>query len=44
MKNFTMTLSFFLCFTLVADDHIDKKETMKDNEISEHENLTHAHI
>ncbi len=30
MKNFTMTLSFFLCFTLVADDHIDKKETMKD--------------
>ena len=30
MKNFTMILSFFLCFTLVADDHIDKKETMKD--------------
>ena len=29
MKNFTIILSFFLCFTLVADDHKDKKETMK---------------
>ena len=30
MKNFTIILSFLLCFTLVADDHKDKKETMKD--------------
>ena len=30
MKNFTMVLSFFLCFTLVADDHMDKEKTMKD--------------
>ena len=25
MKNFTIILSFFLCFMLVADDHKDKK-------------------
>ena len=30
MKSFTIILSFFLCFMLVADDHKDKKETMKD--------------
>ena len=30
MKNFTMILSFFLCFSLVADDHMDKEKTMKD--------------
>ena len=30
MKNFTITLSFFLCLNLVADDHMDKKKTMKD--------------
>ncbi len=30
MKNFTIILSFFLCFTLVADDHMDKRKAMKD--------------
>ena len=30
MKNFTMILSFFLCFNLVADDHMDKRKAMKD--------------
>ena len=30
MRNFTIIISFFLCFTLVADDHMDKRKTMKD--------------
>ena len=40
MKNFTMILSFFLCFTLVADDHMDKEKTMKDRFM----NLSLIHI
>ena len=30
MRNFTIILSFFLCLTLVAEDHMDKRKTMKD--------------
>ena len=30
MRNFTIILSYFLCFTLVADDHMDKRKAMKD--------------
>lgn len=34
MKNLTILLGFFLCFTIVADDHKDKEQTMKDRFVS----------
>tara|TARA_B100000524_G_scaffold40137_1_gene19379 strand:+ start:94 stop:465 length:372 start_codon:yes stop_codon:yes gene_type:complete len=30
MKNFIVLFGFFLCFTVVADDHKDREKAMKD--------------
>ena len=30
MKNFILLFGFFLCFTVVADDHKDREKAMKD--------------
>ena len=31
MKNFILLFGFFLCLTVVADDHKDREKAMKDN-------------
>ena len=31
MKNFIVLFGFFLCLTVVADDHKDREKAMKDN-------------